>query len=340
MPVYNGEAHLKKAIDSVLTQTFKDFEFLIVNDASPDGSRDLILGYDDPRIRLIDNEQNIGQSAAMNRGLELAKGKWIARLDQDDSCRPERLEKQSAYLLEHPDTVLLGCDTGFLNEDGELYSSFKPVCDELAVRWALMFDNALSHSSVIFDRDIALNTLGGYSDHRICMDYDMWCRFLPYGKVANLPDRLTDDLRVAGTTSDRWFDVCIDEGQQIVEGYITEALDLSEAVPAHWLDFVRSCRSFQFSRSSGVKPGGAIDEMYDLFCSKHPAAVDHPEIIAHRERMRSRYADVCARDRFQSIAAWRKVRASGVDEMPSTWRLALLWLGGAELRSIYRSLKK
>ena len=98
MPVYNGAHHLKEAIESVLKQTYRDFIFLIIDDASTDRSVDLINAYSDKRIRLVQNNKNIGQTATLNKGLKLASSKYIARLDQDDMCLPTRIEEQVAFL--------------------------------------------------------------------------------------------------------------------------------------------------------------------------------------------------------------------------------------------------
>jgi glycosyltransferase involved in cell wall biosynthesis len=108
MPVYNGSKHLSDAVDSILTQTYTNFEFLIIDDASTDNSFEILKSYKDDRIRLIKNEKNIGLSASLNKGLNLALGKYIARMDQDDISLPNRLEKQIEYFKEHNDICVLG----------------------------------------------------------------------------------------------------------------------------------------------------------------------------------------------------------------------------------------
>ena len=102
MPVYNGKNYLNEAIESVLCQTLTNFEFLIVDDASTDNSIDLINSYNDSRIKLLKNKNNIGQTASLNKGLEMAQGKYIARFDQDDVCLPKRLEEQVAFFKKNP----------------------------------------------------------------------------------------------------------------------------------------------------------------------------------------------------------------------------------------------
>jgi len=108
MPVYNGEAFLREAIDSILNQTFSDFEFLIINDGSTDSTEAIIKSYNDPRINYHKNEQNIKLIATLNKGLALARGKYIARMDADDISLPDRLEKQVHFMEKNPEVVACG----------------------------------------------------------------------------------------------------------------------------------------------------------------------------------------------------------------------------------------
>jgi glycosyltransferase involved in cell wall biosynthesis len=119
MSVYNGEEHLREAIDSILNQTYKNFEFLIIDDGSTDGSVNIIRSYLDPRIRLIKNKKNIGITRSLNKGLKLARGEYIARMDDDDIAFPERLEKQVRFLNEHVNVGLVGGSDITINGVGD-----------------------------------------------------------------------------------------------------------------------------------------------------------------------------------------------------------------------------
>ncbi|SVC41049.1 uncharacterized protein METZ01_LOCUS293903, partial [marine metagenome] len=103
MPVYNGAKYLNEAIDSILNQTFQNFEFIIIDDGSTDDSVKIIKSYDDNRIRLVENRNNLGQSETLNKGLSLTRGKYIARMDQDDISMPERLKKQFEFMENNSD---------------------------------------------------------------------------------------------------------------------------------------------------------------------------------------------------------------------------------------------
>ena len=108
MPVYNGAVYLAPALDSILRQSYGDFEFLIIDDCSADQSREIIKSYHDPRIRLYENQENIGQTHTLNRGLRLATGEYLARQDQDDISLPTRFERQVEMLDRYPDIGLVG----------------------------------------------------------------------------------------------------------------------------------------------------------------------------------------------------------------------------------------
>ena len=123
MPVYNGEKYLKEAIESILNQTFKDFEFLIINDGSTDNSVKIIQSFNDLRIRLIHNESNIGLIKTLNKGLKLSNGKYIARMDCDDVSLPKRLSVQINFMEKHPEigvcgswVKIIGLEQKFINK--------------------------------------------------------------------------------------------------------------------------------------------------------------------------------------------------------------------------------
>ncbi len=198
MAVYNGERFLRESVESILNQTFRDFEFLIINDGSTDGTCNILHSYDDPRIRVVDNEQNIGLTRSLNRGLALARGEYIARQDADDRCHQIRLERQVAFMEANPEVVLLGTQVCFVNELGtpaRWVYSHRPVSN-LGIQWRLMIDSAFIHSSVMFRRKVILNELHGYNEaFPSRQDAELWSRVIVDHKVQNLSETLVD-LRV------------------------------------------------------------------------------------------------------------------------------------------------
>ena len=125
MPVYNGERYLKIAIESILNQTYKDFELLIINDGSTDSSENIILSYKDDRIRYMKNDKNIKLIKTLNKGIDLAKGQFIARMDCDDVAMPDRLEKQLKLFQEHPDLDFVSGLPIHLLKNGRIYRSYR-----------------------------------------------------------------------------------------------------------------------------------------------------------------------------------------------------------------------
>jgi glycosyltransferase involved in cell wall biosynthesis len=189
MAVYNAEKYTKLAIDSILLQTFKNFEFLIINDASTDSSLDLIESYDDPRIRLITNEENLGLVKTLNRGLKLAEGEYIARMDADDICDLTRLQKQIDFFEQNPDHVLLGSSYILIDQDGkEKYRKIKPLSD-IQVRWISLFRTVIDHPVAMFSSSLA-KQLTYNENYKTTQDYDLWLRMMQHGKAAVLKEPL------------------------------------------------------------------------------------------------------------------------------------------------------
>lgn len=190
LPVYNGERHLKQAIESILAQTYTDFEFLIINDGSTDRSEEIILSFNDKRINYIKNTENIRLIASLNKGLELAKGEYIARMDADDIASPDRLAQQVEYMVEHRDVVLVGSDVEVINEDGTSRYFYPNILSGATIHAALAVRNPFTHSAVMFKKQ-AVVELGGYSsDDYMAEDLGLWMRLAQQfgaGALANLP---------------------------------------------------------------------------------------------------------------------------------------------------------
>jgi glycosyltransferase involved in cell wall biosynthesis len=188
MPVYNSAATVAPAVESVLNQTYRDFEFIIVNDGSTDGSLAILesFGRSDGRIRIF-SISNRGVGLALDHGIKQAKGKYIARMDADDISAPERLERQIDYLENCEEVVLCGCWTwNFCRELGVFAASTLP--DEDAFLRKMLFDEVSStfvHSSVIFRKDAYFLTRG--YRFSCAQDYDLWLQLSELGKLGMVP---------------------------------------------------------------------------------------------------------------------------------------------------------
>ncbi len=186
MPAYNAERYIGEAIQSVLQQTFIDFELLIVNDGSTDGTEKIIRNFFDDRIVLI-NKSHEGISKALNTGLKYAKGKYIARFDADDICFPERLQKQIAFLETHPNYLLTGSDAEYILATGEFLFNFKCIAHEHGeIIGKLFFYCPIIHSSVMYRKDVVIEA-GYYSEHAHHFeDYLLWAQLAKKGKLHNI----------------------------------------------------------------------------------------------------------------------------------------------------------
>jgi len=190
MPAYNSENYIEAAIDSVLRQTFTDFELLIVNDGSTDRTAEILHSFDDSRIKII-NQPNGGVAKALNNGLMHANGKYVARFDADDICLPGRLAEQVAFLDENVKHVVVGSDAEYILENGEHLLNFRCLgYTNEEIRQRLYFYCPFIHSSVMYRRG-AVSEAGGYSVHAHSFeDYLLWTQLAKIGCLANIPKPL------------------------------------------------------------------------------------------------------------------------------------------------------
>ena len=203
MPVYNGERYLRDAIDSMLAQSFRDFEFLIIDDASRDASAEIVRSYPDPRIRLVHNARNSGVSASLNRGLELARGAYIARMDADDMSRPERLARQLAFLDRQPRCGIVGSWTEIWEGSTRTDRSHRHSTDDIDIRYDVLFDSPFVHSTVVI-RKAVFTAVGMYpvtAHAPYPEDFALWSRAARGFGMANIAEPLLVYREVPGSAS-------------------------------------------------------------------------------------------------------------------------------------------
>lgn len=187
MPVYNCELYIKEAIDSILNQTYSDFEFLILDDASTDQTVPLIKTYTDSRIIVIEKPVNTGYTNSLNQGLQLAKGEYIARMDADDISLPERFAKQVSFLDANPEIVLCGSWYSIIGTENVI----KVPEHHNKIKLALLKGNCMAHPSVMMRKQV-LDTFSVVYDvsKEPAEDYDLWVRLVAIGKLHNLKEVL------------------------------------------------------------------------------------------------------------------------------------------------------
>ena len=196
MPVYNGERYLREAVESILNQTYTDLEFIVIDDGSTDSSAAILESYTDPRIRVVHNHTNLRLVATLNKGLDLAQGELVARMDCDDVSLPERLERQLAFMEAHPEVGVLGTACQHIDDSGRPGVTWPNPAQHSLIRWHLCFACSMIHPTVMM-RKHTIQELGGYGSEAIhgrekygAEDYDLWRRASRVTQLANLPEVL------------------------------------------------------------------------------------------------------------------------------------------------------
>ena len=190
MPVYNGEKYLREAIESILSQTYTDFEFIIINDASSDSTEEIIKSYDDNRIVYLKNEQNLGVAGTLNRGLDTAKGEYIARMDADDISLPQRFEKQVEFMDKHQNVGVCGSHIRIFEDDGS-EKTFIYSQSDAELRVDMLFNCPFAHPAVMIRKFILDNYNILYNlEYEKAEDYRMWYDIMSVSSGYNIQQQL------------------------------------------------------------------------------------------------------------------------------------------------------
>ena len=191
MAVYNAERYLREAMDSVVSQDFTDFEFIIIDDCSTDETPAIIASYADPRIVYVRNERNAGQTPSLNRALGLARGEYIARIDGDDAYQPGKLRRQVEFLDAHPGVAVCGTAAVKFDGEGREFGLFIPPVRRQDIQFTIHHRVPVCHVSVMMRREPVVAS-GGYDEHyKYAADYALWSTLLTRGsEIANLPEPL------------------------------------------------------------------------------------------------------------------------------------------------------
>ncbi len=235
MSVFNSERYLKDAVESILSQTYKNFEFIIIDDGSSDSSLRIIKSYKDKRIRLIENKVNIGLAASLNKGLVMATGKYIARMDSDDISMPDRLERQFKYMESHPDVICYGSWARYfgsnlpktlrIKHSLHLFDTFRVPLNHNDIQASLLFWIPFVHPTVMFNASLLkINDINYNPQIRRAQDYELWSRLCFLGKCAN-SSKILLKYRIsatnAGSTS---HDDQLNVRREVVKGIVYKLL--------------------------------------------------------------------------------------------------------------------
>jgi Glycosyl transferase family 2 len=336
MAVHDGGDFVRQAVESVLRQTFADFELLIVDDGSTDETPRLLASFDDARIRIVRNDENLGLTRSLNRGLAMARGALIARQDADDLSHAGRLAAQVAFLDREPGVAVLGTQARYVNVRGRSKSvaPWPKSTSNLAIRWQLLFDGPFVHASVMFRKAVVWDALGGYDESfRTSQDFELWSRINARGYgMRNLPDALVDFRVHEGSMSRRYASGAIDRVAAVVKRNLVLELGPG-ALPEGWPDAWMRLTNPQVYPNTGddwQTVVRAIGGIFRAFVLEHPDAAHDEEIRRHLASMLIRLSHWgAARGRMASIASF--ARACRLDP-PMAARAAPRYVGHWMLR--------
>lgn len=287
---YNGERFLRPAIESILNQTFRDFELIVIDDCSMDSTPQILREFKDERMRVARNERNLGIAETTNKGIAAARGEYIALQDHDDLSWPTRFECEVAFLNSHPQVGMVGSSCNVMDEAGTLVPHWPVECEDENLRWALLWRCPFFHTSVMLRRS-AIQEVGGYSSdpkYRFAEDYEFMSRVALRHAVANIPQllgcwrthktsasELNASQQAAAVRSisqrnichllgwDRIDPVCWEGVERFLCHPVRQQLDLTSAEVNRTLDFLTT--------------------LHEAFCSKY--GFGNQEAAAHRRRV-------------------------------------------------------
>ena len=268
MSVYNGEPYLKESIESILNQTFTNFEFIIVNDASIDKTREIIQSYTDSRIVYIENEINIGQTKSLNKAIKIARGKYIARMDSDDVAFPNRFGVQVEFLNRNANIKVIGSWYLIINETGKI---IKKVClpvNPTEIKALLIASSPftypyIAHPTVMLRREI-FDDIGYYNEkYYVAQDYDLWVRISRKYQIVNLSQVLLKyRIHKQSLTNDS-FHISVKEAENITNSNMTYCMPEINVTGRRIL-----LNMLLFHKQNNKKEGKKVFDIFHFFYSQ------------------------------------------------------------------------
>jgi glycosyltransferase involved in cell wall biosynthesis len=256
MAVHNGERFLREALDCLLAQTLEDFELVVVDDGSTDGTGAILASYAarDRRLVVVRNEGNLRLPASLNRGLEHCRASLVARADADDVYHPERLERQVAFMEAHPEVGVASCAYQRTDAQGRIIGTVRPPTDDGVIRFRQLFINGFLHPGVVF-RVSLVRAVGGYdTDYWTAQDSDLWARVRDRTRLANLPEPLVRyRVHTSSTMRTRGGEgrtLSLSVPRRLLSAYLERSLSLEEAEA-----IVTLYQGFEWMESNAIARG-------------------------------------------------------------------------------------
>jgi glycosyltransferase involved in cell wall biosynthesis len=290
MGAYNGERFLRPAIESIINQTFRDFELIVVDDCSTDSTPQILGEFKDDRIRVVRNEHNLGIAETLNKGIAVARGEYVALQDHDDISLPTRLECQLAFFEKHAQVGMVGSSCNVIDEVGSLVPYWPVEYDDANLRWALLWRCAFFHTSLMV-RHRALEEVGGYSSdpkYRFAEDYDLMSRVALRHAVANIP-QLLGCWRMHKTSASQ-LNVSQQEAavRSISQRNICLLLGWNRIDPVYWQGVERFLyhpvrQQLDLTSAEVNRTLDFLTTVHETFCSKY--GLGDREAAAHRRKV-------------------------------------------------------
>lgn len=299
--VFNGARYVSRAVESILGQSYGDLELIVVDDGSSDETPSILARFADPRLRVV-RHSNVGLTRSLNRGIELARGEFLARQDADDVSMPQRLERQVELLDDNPEAGFSGTWVHLIDEQDRIFGDVQYAVEDDAIRAAHLQENQFAHGSLLF-RKALVERVGGYRpEFRFAQDYDLTLRLLEFTRAANVPRYLYMLRHSAGKLS-----------------YIHAREQLACSVAARGL---ARCRNT--GRDEAMTPGELIDA--SLPASAPPRCSYEDEVIYQALK--------CGYPRVARFYLQKQLRA-GRRPVRNSLRLALAICAGSTSRYVY-----
>ena len=220
MSVYNGEKYLKDAIESVLKQTYNDFEFIIIDDASTDSSADIIKSYNDLRIRFIQNKHNLMIPRSINNGINISRGEYIARMDADDICFKKRFEEQVKLMDANPQVGLCSSNAIIINANNDIIAGPIWVENHLPAEWEMIWSNPLVQPASMIRKNVLLENDLWYDLSHRDEDYNLWCRIILVSKAVRMDQVLLKYRRYKGSGYNTFMETCLTDSLESNKTFI------------------------------------------------------------------------------------------------------------------------
>ena len=284
MSVFNGQMYLNECIESILSQTFENFEFLILDDASNDSTYDIIKNYKDKRIKLIRNEKNLGLTKSLNLLLDIVRGEHVARIDADDVACNERFIKQTFALDENKSVGMVASNCDIINENSDFLFNHCPSSNDTALKWSFIFRNPIRHSTVMLRKDV-INKVGKYNEFfEFSQDYELWHRILINSKIKIIPETLCKIRNHKKSISSKmlenqyYFSNIVSKNQ--IEYYLKKYISNKELIKLKTIYVHRHPIEIKEINKIQIKDFDNILKIYfDLVLSFEKVCLDHDSLI-------------------------------------------------------------